>query len=234
MLLDTVRRAETPEGLDLELKPAGVGARTLAYLYDFGIRIVLYFVLAALARLLGVLGPAFLLVGLFALEWFYPVVFELSPSGATPGKRAMGLQVVMDTGLPVTPAASVLRNLLRAADFVPALYGVGLLTMLWRPDFRRLGDIAAGTLVVYADPVAHHADIPAATPRPPARALTRREQAAVIRWAGRAKTLTPERLAELAALARPVLAGSPDAATDVTSLLGLAHWLLGRRPQDAS
>ena len=56
---------------------------------------------------------------LFALEWLYPVVFELTPSGATPGKRVFGLRVVMDNGLPVTPAASMTRNLLRAADFLP-------------------------------------------------------------------------------------------------------------------
>ena len=62
---------------------------------------------------------AFWLILFFALEWFYPVAFELTPSGATPGKRAFGLKVVMDNGLPVTPAASLTRNLLRVGRLSP-------------------------------------------------------------------------------------------------------------------
>ena len=84
-----------------------------------------------------------MLVLLFAIEWLYPVVFELLPWAATPGKRALDLRVVMDTGLPVTPAASLTRNLLRAADFMPMLFAFGLLSMLLRRDFKRLGDLAA-------------------------------------------------------------------------------------------
>jgi uncharacterized RDD family membrane protein YckC len=91
------------------------------------------------------------------------VLFELSPWAATPGKRALGLKVVMDDGLPVTPAASLIRNLLRAADFLPFLYAAGLISMLVRADFKRLGDLAAGHVVVHvADP--SHAE-PATTRR---------------------------------------------------------------------
>ena len=90
-----------------------------------------------------------MLILFFALEWLYPVAFELSRWGATPGKRVMGLKVVMDSGLPITPAASFTRNLLRVADFLPMLYGFALASMLIRKDFKRLGDIAAATLVVY-------------------------------------------------------------------------------------
>src|SRR5438874_1705011 len=82
--------------------------------------------------------------------------------GATPGKKAMGLQVVMDSGLPVTPAASLVRNLMRAADFMPAGYAFGFACMLLRADFKRIGDLAAGTLVVYAKPVSLHGPLPAA------------------------------------------------------------------------
>ena len=56
---------------------------------------------------------------------------------------------MMDNGLPITPAASFTRNLLRVADFLPLLYGFALVSMLIRKDFKRLGDIAAATLVVY-------------------------------------------------------------------------------------
>ncbi|RZK99577.1 MAG: RDD family protein, partial [Rubrivivax sp.] len=149
MSLDTLYTAETPEGIALSLRPAGVMSRSWAYLIDAGIRLLIFFFAALLARPLGGVGSAFLMVLYFALEWFYPVVFELTKTGATPGKRMMGLQVVMDSGLPVTPAASVTRNLLRAADFLPLAYAAAMLSMLTRRDFKRLGDLAAGTLVVY-------------------------------------------------------------------------------------
>src|SRR4051812_32435852 len=98
---------------------------------------------------LGGIGVAFLLILFFALEWCYPIAFELTSSGATPGKRVFGLKVVMDNGLPITPAASVTRNLLRAADFLPFGYGFAITSMLLRGDCKRLGDIAAATLVVH-------------------------------------------------------------------------------------
>ena len=104
---------------------------------------------AMVAAFMGGIGVAFLLILFFALEWFYPVAFELTASGATPGKRVFGLRVVMDNGLPVTPAASLTRNLLRAADFLPFGYGFAIVSMLLRRDFKRLGDIAAATIVVH-------------------------------------------------------------------------------------
>ncbi len=231
--LDTLYTVETPEGIHLSLRPAGVVARLQAYLIDLVIKIVLFIVLFIAARMAGGMGTALLLITYFCLEWAYPVVFELMRGGATPGKRSMGLVVVMDSGLPVTPAASVIRNLLRAADFFPALYAVGALVVLWRPDFKRLGDIAAGTLVAYRDTVVLHKDLPAADPLAPVRPLEPREQAAIVAWAGRAQSLTPQRLDELAELARsivPVSASDGHSPVPVTPrLLGVAQWLLGHR-----
>ena len=129
MKLDTTLLAETPEGIDILLRPAGAVARALAYALDFLIRFVVWSVAAAVLG--GVKGVG---VGAdagrccFALEWLYPIVFELLPGAATPGKRALGLQVMMDTGLPVTPSAAVTRNLLRVADFMPVAYAFGLLS----------------------------------------------------------------------------------------------------------
>jgi hypothetical protein len=98
----------------------------------------------------------------------------------------LGLTVVMDSGLPITPAASLTRNLLRGADFLPSLYAFGVLSMLFRHDFKRLGDIAAGTLVVHAPQVeAARAPPPPAPARAPAVALSARAQAAIVAWAGR-------------------------------------------------
>jgi uncharacterized RDD family membrane protein YckC len=97
----------------------------------------------------GNFGLALFRISLFAMEWFYPVVFELAWKGSTPGKRWLGLRVVMDNGTPITGRASLLRNLLRVVDFAPFMYGFGLLAMLFNRDFKRWGDMAAGTIVVY-------------------------------------------------------------------------------------
>jgi uncharacterized RDD family membrane protein YckC len=226
--LDTLYTAETPEGIALSLRPAGIVARGLAYLIDFAIRLGIFFVISMAVGLMGKMGLAVLLISYFCLEWLYPVVFELTRAAATPGKRAMGLRVVMDSGLPVTPAAALTRNLLRAADFVPAFYGAGLVSMLWRSDSKRLGDLAAGTLVVFSDQVSLHGEVPAAEPQAPVRPLSAREQLALVSWAGRATRLTPERFDELARIAQPVLApGAPGAVSQ--RLLGVAQWVLGRR-----
>jgi uncharacterized RDD family membrane protein YckC len=231
--LDTLRAVETPEGIALALRPAGVAPRCLAYLFDILIRIMVFI---AYATIIGIalrnsgLGAALMFIGLFALEWFYPVVFELTRHGATPGKRIMGLRVVMDSGLPITPTASLLRNLLRTADFMPFAYAFGIAAMLLRSDFKRLGDMAAGTLVVYADAVLLDSELPATTPTPPARPLTAREQLAIITWAGRAKRLTPERFNELALLAADV--DTHDANSAAKQLLSVAHWLSGRRAEE--
>jgi uncharacterized RDD family membrane protein YckC len=234
--LDTIRRAETPEGIALALRPAGLVARGQAWLIDFAIRFGLFFIAAIITSVAGGMGTAFLLISVFLLEWGYPVVFELGRSGATPGKRVMGLQVVMDSGLPVTPGASIVRNLLRAADFLPFFYALGVLSVLLRADFQRLGDLAAGTLVVYAEPVRLHGAIPPADPMLPAHPLTQAQQVAVVAWASRAQRLTPARLEELAQLAEPAVAVPEEDLdpADVTQrLLGVAHWLLGHRGERA-
>jgi uncharacterized RDD family membrane protein YckC len=231
--LDTLTTAETPEGIALPLRPAGLVPRFLAFAADFGIRIVIFFIASIALNWGGGLGAGLQLMVYFLLEWFYPVVFELSLRGATPGKRMLGLQVVMDSGLPVTPAASIIRNLLRAADFMPFLYTCGVLAMLWRPDFKRLGDMAAGTLVVHAGTVELHGALPDAPPRPPARALALREQAAIVNWAMRAKRLTPARFDELAVLAQSATGDEGTREDASQRLLGVAHWLLGRRGDGA-
>lgn len=245
MSLDTLYTAETPEGIALALRPAGLAPRMLAYAVDLCIRFGIYLGLSMVVLPFGGVGAAIMLISMFLLEWFYPVAFELARSGATPGKRMFGLQVVMDSGLPVTPSASITRNLLRAADFLPLLYGFAVVSMLLRRDFKRLGDLAAGTLVVYHETVALHGKLPDAVPTAPARALSPREQAAIVAWAGRASRLTPARLDELAMLAQSVTEGSPGTTRDGSNpmrregdatqrLLGVAQWLVGRRHGSSS
>jgi uncharacterized RDD family membrane protein YckC len=227
--LDTLTSAETPEGIALALRPAGVLARAGAFAVDLLIRGALLLVVSMVLAPLGRFGSGLALILWFALEWFYPVLFELLPGGATPGKRAFGLRVTMDSGLPITPAASLLRNLLRSADFLPFAYGLGLATVLMRSDFKRLGDIAAGTIVVHVQRATLHGALPEATPVAPAHALTPRAQAAVIAWAGRSARITEARLAELAQLAAPATGVNASSRDAVMRLLSVANWLMGKR-----
>jgi uncharacterized RDD family membrane protein YckC len=228
--LDTLVAAETPEGILLELRPAGLMARCYAFLIDQLVKLAVIYAVEIAAFFGGGMGIGVALILLFLLEWLYPVIFELSAWAATPGKRALGLKVVMDNGLPITPAASLTRNLLRVADWLPFLYGLGVVSMLLRRDFKRLGDLAAATLVVYRPlpPTKIAAsDIP---PLAPALALSPENQAAVIALAARASRLTSERLDELAALAAPVSGNSGASGPQVTRrVLGVAQWFLGRR-----
>lgn len=230
--LDTVVTAETPEGILLELRPAGLSARFFAFAIDALIRMgVIYtlFFVVTIAQM-GGFGLAILLIAMFVLEWFYPVVFELSRTGSTPGKRVYGLRVVMDNGLPVTPGASITRNLLRVADFLPAMFGFGIVSILLRKDCKRLGDIAASTLVVHDVRAAPKIELQKVEPIAPARSLSPADQSAVIALAARAPTLTGERLDELAALAAPVSGDEGRSGPEVTRrVLGVAMWLLGRR-----
>lgn len=229
MRLDTLTSAETPEGIALALRPAGVVARAGAFAVDLLIRGALMLAVSMTLTPFGRFGSGLALILWFALEWFYPVLFELLPGGATPGKRALGLRVTMDSGLPITPAASLLRNLLRTADFLPFAYGLGLASVLMRSDFKRLGDIAAGTIVVHAQRATLHGALPEAAPAAPAQPLSPRAQAAVIAWAGRSTRITEARLAELAQLAAPVTGVDAASRDAVLRLLSVANWLMGKR-----
>ena len=143
----------TPEGVELELVLAGVGSRLVATVID-------YLVKGAILLALWIIGTAvggdevggFLLAGLVVasfLVWFgYDVAFETLASGRTPGKRAAGQRVVRLGGEPVGFLASAVRNLLRLVDSLPGLYAVGALSVLFSRRNQRLGDLAAGTLVV--------------------------------------------------------------------------------------
>lgn len=230
--LDTVVTAETPEGIVLELRPAGLSPRLYAFLLDWAIRLAVMYGALIVVGSTGRVGLsiAIALILFFGLEWFYPVAFELSRTGATPGKRVFGLRVVMDNGLPVTPAAALTRNLLRVADFLPFGYAFAIVTMLVRRDCKRLGDLAAGTLVVHQGRPATKVNLTAVPPLAPVRPLTQRDQAAVMALASRAPTLTGERLDELAAMAASVSGDAGRQGPEVTRrVLGVAQWLLGHR-----
>ncbi len=198
-MLDTLRSYETPEGIGLEIHIAGPVVRAWAWAIDFAIRAGIYLTISIPLGYFGGLGMAVLLIGFFLIEWFYPVIFEIR-SGATPGKKAMGIQVIHDNGTPVSWPSSLIRNLVRAADFLPFLYGFGLLSMLLNRDFKRLGDMAAGTLVVYLEKLPERQALPIVDPIPPPGDLYVDEQRTLLAFSERAAILTVDRSTELAGI----------------------------------
>lgn len=228
-MLDTTRRVATPEGIELTLRLAGPVPRAFAWAIDLAWRVAVVVAVMIPAMQLGRAGWGIVLITLFAVEWLVPAWLEAAWRGQTPGKRAMGLMVLNDDGTPVRWPAALTRNLLRAADFLPLLYGVGLLAMLSSRDFKRLGDLAAGTVVVYQpEKRAAARRIPESNPIPPPVALRLDEQRALLELAERSATLTPERLEELAELPTPLVANL-DGARAATRLLGMANYIAGRQ-----
>ena len=227
--LDTVVSAETPEGIMIELRPAGLMVRFYAFAVDLLIRMMVLSVVAGVTEPMQGVGMAILLIAMFAFEWLYPVLFELSSWAATPGKRVFGLTTVMDNGLPITPAASFTRNLLRVADFMPLAYGFAVISMLTRRDFKRLGDIAAATLVVYRSQQVRRMTLMNMEPVAPTMPLGLRDQSAIIALALRAGDVTEERLDELAAIAAPLTGETGSGPAVTRRVLGVARWLLGWR-----
>ena len=153
--LDNTTDVETPERVRFRYRVAGPVRRALAYLLDLVLRAIVMLLLSLLGIPLGftaskVTAGLWMLL-LFAMEWGWNVAFETLWRGQTPGKRALRLRVVKEGGYPVGFIDSVLRNLMRAADFLPVGYLVGLLVMAGDGRFRRLGDRVAGTMVVEED-----------------------------------------------------------------------------------
>ncbi|MEJ2507867.1 MAG: RDD family protein [Gammaproteobacteria bacterium] len=226
-MLDTLRDIETPEGVELGLRAAGLPVRAMAWIIDFLIRFGIDVALVVALTPLGRFGVGLMFIAVFLNEWFYNVLFEVLRDGATPGKRSMGIKVVHDDGTPVGWSASLVRNLLRVADFLPTCYAFGIETMLLHRDFKRLGDIAGGTLVVYADSLSAPPALPEVRPEPAPLALSGTEQHALVRFAERANTLTPERAEELADILEPLTGTRGE--TGIRRVLQYANYLIGRR-----
>ena len=223
--LDTRYHVETPEGIDLPLRPAGLLVRALAFSIDLGLRGLILGLLFIVLAFLGRLGAGLGSLLLFAISWWYMVLFEVLNQGRSPGKHLMGLRVVQDDGTPIGWSASLLRNLLRFVDMLPFGYFLGAISCLQHPTFKRLGDLAAGTLVIYSEAKLRRPELPEAQPRRPAFALTLIEQRAILGFAERQSELSPARVDELASLlAQPLHVAPPHA---VAELNGIARGLLG-------
>lgn len=233
-MLDGRLHLQTPEGITLPLTPAGAPKRALAWLLDFIFRLIAGLFMLFLIHLPGFsdgVETGLTMLLLFLLLWAYPVLFEVYGSGMTPGKRIVGVQVVRDNGLPIGWREGVLRNLLRAADFLPMWYGLGLLTMLSNSDFRRLGDMLAGTLVVYRPQKQKSKGLQHGTPRELPFPLKPEEQHAILDFVERAPMLPPARQLELANLAQPLTGLAGEAS--LRRLQDYAAGLTGVTPEPA-
>ena len=150
---------ETPEQTVLEFEVAGVGSRFLALAFDtllqilIGIGLLIIFLIAgaALPRAAdtGIWFAAIILIAYFLLYFGYFALFEVLWNGQTPGKKKEGLRVIKDSGRPITPSEAIGRNLMRIVDQLPALYAIGICSVLLSRQNKRLGDFVTGTIVVH-------------------------------------------------------------------------------------
>jgi uncharacterized RDD family membrane protein YckC len=170
-------------GVDLTLPVAGPGARSYAFLIDWLIRAILFTAWYGVAALLynrrwtfiAPLNPDakwFVLVvtPAAAMYFLYHFVLEIAMHGRTPGKRMAGIHIATRTGGSPGIGALLARNVFRLVDSLPLLYGVGLVTAFATRDHVRIGDMAAGTILVYERPdiVLPEQAMPAAASRAPA------------------------------------------------------------------
>lgn len=249
MELDDHILIATPEGIELDLQLAGLGSRMVAAAIDIAIRIVLLFAyLLALGLFVGEEAPGVIAAGiyilLFLLMFGYDIIFETLGSGRTPGKRWTGLRVVREGGHPVGFLASAIRSALRLFDTVPPLTAIGFISIFFTAKHQRLGDLAAGTIVIrdrhaklrasrgrrIRRAARHAPQIPIIDPEELAgwdvSTITTTELATVRQFLERRPTLTPEarhRLGwQLAQRLRPKVAGTPDDLHHETFLEGMA------------
>ncbi|KAF0865122.1 RDD family protein [Pseudomonas sp. LD120] len=223
--LDTRYQVETPEGIDLPLRPAGLLVRTLAFTLDLGIRGLVMGLLLIVLGFFGKIGIGLGSILLFLISWWYMVLFEVLNQGRSPGKQLMGLRVVQDDGTPIGWSASLTRNLLRFVDMLPFGYFLGAISCLQHPTFKRLGDLAAGTLVIYREQPGKRPELPSAEPRVAPFPLSLHEQRAILGFAERQGQLSAERTQELAAiLAQPLHVPTAQAAAELN---GIARGFLG-------
>ncbi|WP_119396197.1 RDD family protein [Salinibius halmophilus] len=194
---------ETAEGVRLPLVPAGVAVRGLAFALDLLFQGVLLFAVGIASAAAGLAGGGIFLLILFLTWWFYGVFFDMLLNGQTLGKKIVGIRTIRDNGSPITLDASIVRNLLLAADFLPFLWIGGLFSMVLTKNSRRLGDLVAGTIVIYQQKVvrteltnsqqAAQLDLP----------LTASDQQALLSFAERFEQISPGRQAELANILAP-------------------------------
>lgn len=159
--MDTELRVQSVTGVDIELEIAGPGGRSYAFIIDLHIRFLAALALFSVAAFVGsrtspaqppasLLAPAGIVSA--AIYFLYHPVLEVLMRGRTPGKRIAGVRIVTREGGVPGVGALLIRNLFRLIDCQPGVYLVGLAATLMTRQSVRIGDIAAGTLLVYDEP----------------------------------------------------------------------------------
>ncbi len=232
--LDTLQTMELAEGIEIRLRVAGPVLRACAYLIDFTIRAVIMAVVVLTFFFVGTLseqvGQGLMLLAWFLMDWFYPVLFEAGRAGATPGKRWIGLRVVQLNGSPITLGQAIIRNFLRAIDGQPMPFSLfGLASCIATKRFQRLGDLAAGTVVVYSKVPKPQkiAAPPPIQPLPLPLSLTASEMKALVMFRERAGLWSDARRAEIADQVSEI--SGEKGASGVSRLLAMAHWIQEKR-----
>lgn len=225
---DSDSHIETPEGIELVMPLADPVARAYAFAIDFAIRLFIIWIAAMTLGFLGQVGQGVMLILLFFIMWGYFVLFEMWWDGTSPGKRIMKLRVVNDDFTPINFSASLVRNLLRTADIMPGCYGFAILTMLFNKDNKRLGDIAAKTVVISTVRPRYRNIAVSETALAPDVMLTQAEQRRVIDFARFYEVNSGERSNEIAFHLREAM-NEPDITKLTTKLRRYAKWFLGER-----
>jgi uncharacterized RDD family membrane protein YckC len=159
---DDQLQIDTPEQIALELPLAGIGSRFLGLAIDTVLQFLLYITGAFVFGSAAAVGigrylqwiplnwaPAIAILFVFCVYWGYFAFFEIIWRGQTPGKRVAKIRVIKESGRPINAYEAIARNLLRAIDALPGMYGVGIVCMMLNSQNRRLGDYVAGTVVVH-------------------------------------------------------------------------------------
>ncbi len=258
---------ETPEQIGIDFEIAGVGSRMMAAIIDTLVMSLLL-IIATVAPLVliassreaaetmvdnvarqehvfrgvSAVGLAIVFLSSFAVIWGYYIVAELVTDGRSPGKRALGLRVVRVDGFPIGLAETVVRNLVRFIDFLPGIYGIGLVSMMAGRKTQRLGDLAAGTIVIKeraGQEKGAFTALPTPDEHPPlpntrvSAALTPAEMTLLTTYRHRVALLSPSVRAHLAAQIAPILRArlsDTSPLDDETWLWALAHEAQGGPP----
>lgn len=147
----------TPENIPVTLELAGIGTRFGAFLFDILVQtfalLTILLLGTLLASVMGEVGlsnvmSALIVALVFVVFFGYYIFFEALWSGQTPGKRVFGLRTIRDGGFPVDFFSVAARNLVRIADFMPLFYTAGALSIFFNAEYKRFGDMVAGTVVV--------------------------------------------------------------------------------------
>lgn len=217
-----------PEGVSIQITPAGIPVRAAAYMYDFLLRTLVIVCIGFILNFFGDAGSGIILLVYFLITWGYYIYFE-GRNGQTPGKKKYQLRVVQDNGLPATLSNILLRNLIRPADSFPFAYALGLFSMALNKQFKRIGDWAAGTIVVYDSPAkigisANETTIDKI--EAPDFILDTEEQKVLISYVEQSQYLSVPRQVELANILTPLLRTEDEEARQ--KLKNIAQYYLGQ------